>query len=77
MCALIFVFIYTVATALSWFASGTGHIVFIHIISVAKSVLISIAKNRVSKSSSMTELCFHRFVHFDCVSLCSFLGNCS
>ena len=70
MCALIFVFIYTFATALSWFASGTGHIVFIHIISVVKSVHTSMAKNIVSKSSLMAELCFHRFVHFNCVSLC-------
>ena len=63
-------FLYTFATALSWFASGTAHIVFIDIISVGKSVHISMSKNRVSKSSLMAELCFHRFVHFDCVSLC-------
>ena len=46
-----------------WFPSDTAHIVFIYITSVGKSVHISMARNRVSKSSLMAELCFHRFVH--------------
>ena len=55
------------ATALRWFASDTAHIVFIHIPSVAEPVYIFMARNRVSKSCLMAEICFHRFVHFDCV----------
>ena len=38
------------ATALIWFASDTALIVFIHIISVGKSVHIFLARNIVSKS---------------------------
>ena len=33
---------------------------------MGKSVHIFIAKNRISISCLMTELCFHRFVRFDC-----------
>ena len=51
------------ATALRWFASDTAHIVSIHITSVGESVHIFMARNRVSKSRFMAELCFHRFVH--------------
>ena len=36
-------------------------------VSVGKSVYIFMAKNRVSKSYLMAEVCFHCFVHFDCV----------
>ena len=55
------------STALRWFGSDTAHIVLIHIPSTVKPVHIFMARNRVSKSSLMAELCFHRFVHFDCV----------
>ena len=43
---------------------------FIHITSVGKLVLhIFKARNRVSKSWLIAELCFYRFVHFDCVPM--------
>ena len=37
--------------------------------SVVKPVHIFIARNRVSKRCLMAELCFHRFVDFDCVPI--------
>ena len=52
-----------------WFAIDTTRIVFIHVTSVGKSVHIFKARNRVCKSCLMTELCFHCFVHFDCVPI--------
>ena len=52
-----------------WFASDTAHIVFIHIPSAVKPVHIFMVRNRVSKSHLMAQLCFHRFVHFDCVPI--------
>ena len=55
------------ATAVRWFASETAHIVFIHRTPVVKSVHIFMARNRLSKSCLMAELCFYRFVHFRCV----------
>ena len=39
-------------------------LVFIHIPSVVKPVHIFMARNRVSKSCLMAELCFHRFFSF-------------
>ena len=38
---------------------------------MGKSVHIFRARNKVSKSS-MAVLCFHHFVHFDCVPICIF-----
>ena len=48
-----------------------SEIVFIYIlhISLVKPVHIFLVRNRVSKSFLMAELCFHRFVHFECVIL--------
>ena len=46
------------ATALRRFASVTAHIIFIHITSVEKPVHIFMARNRVSKSCLLGELCF-------------------
>ena len=41
---------------------------FIHIPSVVKPVQVfCMVRNRVSKSCLMVELCFHRFLYFDCV----------
>ena len=51
---------------MTWFTSGTAHILFIHIPFVVKPVPIFMARNKISKSCLMAELCFHRFVHFDC-----------
>ena len=47
----------------------TTHIIFIHITSVMKPVHIFMARNIVSKSCLMTELCFHRLVHFGFLSI--------
>ena len=44
--------------------------VFIHITSVVKALHIFIARKRVSASRSLTELCFHRFLHFAMFSYC-------
>ena len=45
--------------------SSTGHVPFIHITPVEKSVLhIFKARHRVSKSWLMADLCFYRLVHF-------------
>ena len=53
-----------------WFASDTPHIVFIHIPFVVKPVHIFMARKKVSKSCLVAELCFHHFVHFDCITIC-------
>ena len=50
-------------------ATDYCRVLFIHITSVGKSVHIFMARNRVSKSCLMAELCFHCFVHFDCVPI--------
>lgn len=63
------------ATALRRFASVTAHIIFIHITSVEKPVHIFMAKNRVSKSCLIAELCYHPFVHFNCAPICIFGPN--
>ena len=52
-------------------ASDSAHHVFIHIPSVLKPVHIFMARNRVSKSCLMVELCFHRFEDFDCLLIMS------
>ena len=57
------------AFALRWFTSDTAHFVFIHIASVVKPVHIFMARNKVSKSCLMAELCFYRFVLFSCVQI--------
>ena len=44
--------------------------VFIHITSVVKTLHIFIARKRVSASRSLTELCFHPFLHFAMFSYC-------
>ena len=44
--------------------------VFINITSVVKALHIFIARKRVSASRSLTELCFHRFLHFAMFSYC-------
>ena len=36
---------------------------------MVKSVPIFMARNKVSKSCLMTDLCFHRFVHFNCIPI--------
>ena len=46
-------------------ASDTAHIVFIHVPSVLKPAHIFMARNRVSKSCLMAELCLDCFVDFD------------
>ena len=45
------------------------HIIYRYSESVMKPVYMFLARNRVSKSCLMAELCFHRFVHFDCVPI--------
>ena len=57
------------ATTLRWFAIDIACIVFMHITSAEKSVYIFMARNRISKSCVMGELCFNCFVCFDCVSI--------
>ena len=64
----IYIYIYIHTHMHIYIHTYTAQIVFIHKTFVGKSVHIFMARNRVSKSCLMAELCFHRFVHFDCVS---------
>ena len=43
----------------------------IHVTSLVKLVHIFIVRSRTSKSCVITELCFHRFLHFGCVPIFS------
>ena len=56
------IFIYYIYLTLHTFA-------FSHITSRVVPVHISIARNRYFKNCLMADLCFHRFVHFGCVSV--------
>ena len=68
VCCFVYIYLY-ICTSISIYLY-TAHIVFIHIPSVAvKPVHIFMVRNRVCKTCLMAELCFHCFVHFDCISI--------
>ena len=69
-CLYIYIYIYISVHLYLSIYLYTAHIVFIHIPSVAvKPVHIFMVRNRVCKNCLMAELCFHCFVHFDCISI--------
>ena len=66
ICIYIYLYIYVYIHICIYIYIYIADILYVYMV---KSVPIFMARNRVSKSCLMTDLCFHRFVHFNCIPI--------